>query len=141
MSVIQEFIQENTSEEIIEGPLGRIKNIMNEMGTMPDSEFMRCPRNRMELKKNYGDSFLGWKDGVPTFPVRNQYGGMSYIILKKSLNAAKSMFAKTADTRYLKLIKKLESDMTAMKNKTATIPQTYHPQVSVDKLVNNIREY
>ena len=132
MSQSQKYITSKVAGE----SLSNIKKILAEEGILPDLDFMKCPHRRAELKRQYPDSFLGFKNNTPTFPVRNQYGGMSYTILKKSLNAAKSMFSRTQDPKYLELIKQIGSELEGMENKQSTGVQTYHPEVPVLDIIS-----
>lgn len=132
MSLSKKYIEAKTTGE----SLSNIRQMLKEEGILPDLDFMKCPHRRAELKKSYPDSFLGWKNNVPTFPVRNQYGGMSYTILKKSLNAAKSMYSRTNDPKYLDLIKQIEFELNGMENKQSKGVQTYHPKVPILDIIS-----
>ena len=123
MSASKKFITTKLS------PLQRIKRLISEtIGMMPDYDYLKCKHNRMNMSQNHPGSFLGkTADGVPIFPIRNQFGGMSYTILKNSIRAAQSQLTRTGDVKYMEIIRKLEEELRAVESKVGKSPETYHP--------------
>lgn len=130
MSTAKRFIEDIVGSEEDNGTsaLNRIKTKVLSENIMPDSSIFKCRKKRMKMYKNNPDAFLSVSDnGTPVFPIRNQFGGMSYTILKRGISAAKSAHKRTGDPKYLEIIRKLEEDKRAMENKISKVPETYHP--------------
>ncbi len=121
------------------GGLQRLRDTVLSEDVVPDSSVFKCRKKRLAMHKNNPDSFLSVsKNGTPVFPIRNQFGGMSYTILKRGISAAKTAHARTGDAKYLDIIQQLEADKRAMETKISKVPETYHPQT---KLVDELKRY
>jgi hypothetical protein len=122
--------------------LERLKTtVLSETHIVPDSSVFKCRLKRLELYKSNPSMFLAVSDnGTPIFPIRNQFGGMSYTLLKRGISAAKSAYSKTNDIKYLDIIKKLEEDKRAIETKTIKMPLTYEPPAHLMDVLNKYKK-
>ena len=122
-------------------PLQKLKNIIHEAGLLTNSEFFKNVQNRKRLYSTNPKSFLALnKNGVPVFPVRNQYGGMSMTVLKRSLTAAKRLHRKTGDKRYHKIIDQIKVYLKLIEDKALTVPISYKVGGELQQILNKTRD-
>jgi len=104
-----------------------LKDIIHEAGFITNSEFFKDKKNRKRLYSSNPDSFLSTniKTRLPVFPCRNQYGGISVSVLKRSLGAAKRLHKQTGNSKYKDIIDQLEVYMNKLNNKALHYPINY----------------
>jgi hypothetical protein len=104
-----------------------LKNIIHEVGLITNSEFFKDRKNRKRLYASDPKSFLAVnnKTNVPVFPCRNQYGGVSISVLKRSLASAKRLHSKTGNSKYKDIIDQLEVYIKQLHNKALHYPINY----------------
>ena len=126
---------------MIDDELNKLNQIIHEAGYKSDSEFFRNKKNRKRLYATDKKSFLAVnKKGTPVFPVRNQYGGMSISVLKRSMTAAKRLHKKTGDSKYNDIINQLKVYMKSVENKTFHLPINYQINGQLKKILKKTRD-
>lgn len=119
-----------------------IKKILSEFNIVTDIDFFRSKRNRKKLYNRNPDAFLSMsKDGVPTFPVRNQSNCNSWTILKRSLRAARRLRSTNDDDpelyeKYDNICKILERKILNMESKVSIRPIMYKPSKAISNILN-----
>lgn len=132
MSISRNFILGKMADKKDSNPLIAIQSMISEFGVLPDQQFFKSHNNRKTLMKSNPKSFLNTSpNGTPTFPVRNQYGGLSYTMLKRGIAAARGMYSKTRDEKYLEIISKLEGELRALESRTHLHPIMYKPNTGL----------
>jgi len=104
-----------------------LTEIVHEVGFVTNSEFFKNRKNRKRLYDADPDIFLAVnsKTKIPVFPCRNQYGGISISVLKRSLAAAKRLHTQTGNAEYKDIIDQLEVYMKQLNNKALHYPINY----------------
>lgn len=126
---------------MIDDELKKLNKIIHEAGYVSDSEFFRNGKNRKRMYAADKKSFLTVnKKGMPVFPVRNQYGGMSISVLKRSMAAAKRLHKKTGDPKYNDIINQLKVYMKSVENKTYHLPINYEINGQLKKILKKTRD-
>lgn len=132
-------ILENVDMDYLNG----IKQILSELNIVTDIDFFKSKKNRKKLYNRNPDAFLSIsKDGIPTFPVRNQANCNSWTILKRSLRAAKRLRATNEDDpelyeKYDSICKVLERKILNMETKVSIRPIIYKTDKSVMDIITN----
>lgn len=119
-----------------------LKEIVHEAGFITNSEFFRDRKNRKRLYNSNPDAFLATnvKTHLPVFPCRNQYGGISVSVLKRSLAAAKRLHKKTGNDRYKDIIDQLEVYMKQLNNKALHYPINYKLNGQLKDILKKTRD-
>ena len=118
-----------------------IKEIVLEVGFIPDSDFFKSRNNRKRLHKSDPKAFLSvGKNGTPVFAVKNQYSGVSVSVLKRSLASAKRLYTKTKDEKYKGFINKIEFYIKALERKVLTFPRSYKINSDLEKVLKKSRD-
>jgi len=126
---------------MIDDELNKLNKILHEAGLVSDSEFFRNKKNRKRMYAADRKSFLAVnKKGVPVFPVRNQYGGMSISVLKRSMITAKRLHKKTGNSKYDDIINQLKVYMKTVENKTFHLPINYEINGQLKKILKKTRD-
>ena len=126
---------------MIEDELNKLTKIVHEAGYVTDSEFFKSKKNRKRMYAADKKSFLGIsKRGTPVFPVRNQYGGMSISVLRRSMAAAKRLHKKTGDPKYDDIVNQLKVYMKSVENKTFHLPINYEINGQLKKILKKTRD-
>lgn len=121
--------------------LNKMRKIIHEAGYISDTEFFRNHKNRKRLHRQHPDSFLGVNaKGVPVFPVRNQYGGMSILVLRRSLSAAKRLYRQTGNHQYIDIIEKLKIYIKGVENKVMHLPINYKIHGELERILQKTRD-
>ncbi len=103
-----------------------LKDLICECGLCGDLEFLKSVTNRKALQNTYSDAFLSTdKRGIPVFPIRGQFGSLSFSVLKKSLGNARRLRNQTGDTKYDKIIDLLNNEVRKAKAKISDKIQVY----------------
>lgn len=126
----------------IEEILLSLKNIIHEVGLMTNSEFFKNIGNRKRLYSSNPDVFLAvnQKTGVPVFPWRNQYGGISLSVLKRSIGAAKRLHQQTGNDKYKDIIDQLETHMKQLHDKVLHYPINYKLNSNLEEILKKTRD-
>jgi len=126
----------------MEEELNFLRNIIHEIGLMTNSEFFRSVKNRRRLYSSNPDSFLAMsnKANVPVFPCRNQYGGISITVLKKSLSNAKRLHNKTGNKKYKDIIDQLTVYMKQLQDKALRFPVNYKIDGQLKTILKKTRD-
>lgn len=118
-----------------------LKELLRENGLVSDIDFLRNIRNRIQLNKEHPGSFMCVnKKGVPVFPLLTQYGGISDVVLIRSIAAAKTMIKKTGDPKYIEILAKLMRYKKEYDNKTIKHPKLYVNK-ELESVFNNVKKY
>lgn len=118
-----------------------IRDIVHEAGFIPDAEFFKSRNNRKKLYKSDSKSFLSvGKNGTPVFAVKNQYGGVSISVLKRSLSSARRLYNKTNDKKYKGFVNKIEFYMKALERKALRFPRSYKVNGNLEKILKKTRD-
>ena len=135
MSIAEKFISKKID------PLASIRIAITEtLGIIPTGNHLKNKSNRKNLHKMYPNRFLtSDKYGSPSFPIKNEFGAVCPKIIKKSLNSANSKLTHTGDTKYMKIIERLQSELQQIKTKVMTTPSMYEPLD--DKLYNVVHRF
>lgn len=127
---------------MIEEILFFLKEIIHEEGFITNSEFFRDRKNRRRLQSSNPDAFLSTntKTRLPVFPCRNQYGGISISVLKRSLSAAKRLHKQTGNAKYKDIIDQLEVYMKQLNNKALHYPINYKLNGQLKDILKKTRD-
>jgi len=119
-----------------------LKKIVHETGFITNSEFFRDRKNRRRLYSSNPDAFLSTnaKTNLPVFPCRNQYGGISISVLKRSIAAAKRLHKQTGNDRYKDIIDQLEVYMKQLNNKALHYPINYKLNGQLKDILKKTRD-
>ena len=118
-----------------------IKKIVMEAGFVPEKDFFKNRRNRIKLHRSDPNAFLAVSNnGTPVFPIKNQYGGVSVSILKRSLYSAKSLYDRTMDEKYKGFVNKIEFYLKALERKVLHFPRSYKISGDLEKILKKTRD-
>lgn len=119
-----------------------LKKIIHEAGFITNSEFFRDRKNRRRLYSSNPDAFLSTniKTNLPVFPCRNQYGGISISVLKRSIAAAKRLHKQTGNDKYKDIIDQLEVYMKQLNNKALHYPINYKLNGQLKDILKKTRD-
>lgn len=119
-----------------------LKDIIHEEGLITNSEFFKNIQNRKRLHASNPDIFLAVnnKTGVPVFPWRNQYGGISLSVLKRSIAAAKRLHQQTGHAKYKDIIDQLETHMKQLHDKVLHYPINYKLNSDLETILKKTRD-
>lgn len=113
-------------------------DLIRECGLCGDLEFLKSVSNRKALQQTYPDAFLSVdKRGIPVFPVRGQFGSLSFSVLKKSLMNARRLRNQTGDPKYDKIIDSLNNEVKKAKAKISNKMQVYRVNSKIFSLLKN----
>lgn len=126
---------------MVENEISFLKNIIHEIGFVTNSEYFKDVNNRRRLFKSNPDSFLAVsKSNVPVFPCRNQNGGISVSVLKRSLAAAKRLHKQTGNSKYKDIIDQLEVYMKQLHDKALHFPINYKLNGQLKSILKQTRD-
>lgn len=127
---------------MVEDEILFLKEIIHEVGLVTNSEFFKDRENRRRLYNSNPDSFLAVnnKTNVPVFPCKNQYGGISISVLKRSLAAAKRLHSQTGNAEYKDIIDQLEVYMKQLNNKALHYPINYKLNGQLKDILKKTRD-
>jgi len=115
-----------------------LKDLICECGLCGDLEFLKSVSNRKALQQTYPDAFLSTdKRGIPVFPIRGQFGSLSFSVLKKSLANANRLRNQTGDPKYDKIIELLNDEVRKAKAKISNKIHVYRVNSRVFDLLKN----
>jgi len=118
-----------------------LKKIIHEAGFVTNSEFFKNKKNRLRLYKLNPDSFLAIsKSGTPVFPWRNQHGGLSISVLRRSIAAAKRLHKQTGNSKYKDIIDQLEIYLKQLHDKALHFPINYKLNSDLEKVLKKTRD-
>jgi len=127
---------------LIEEILTSLKDIIHEVGLITNSEFFKNVKNRKRLYASNPDAFLAVNDktGIPVFPWRNQYGGISLSVLKRSIAAAKRLHQQTGNDKYKDIIDQLETHIKQLHDKVLHYPINYKLNSDLEAVLKKTRD-
>jgi hypothetical protein len=126
---------------MIDKELTYLKEIIHEIGFLTNSEFFKDTQNRRRLYSANPDCFLAVsKSNIPVFPCRNQYGGISISVLKRSLAAAKRLHQQTGNAKYKDIMDQLEVYMKQLHNKALFYPINYKLNGDLKNILKQTRD-
>ena len=115
-----------------------LKDLICECGLTGDLEFLKSVANRKALQQTYPDAFLSTdKRGIPVFPIRGQFGSLSFSVLKKSLSNVTRLKNQTGDPKYDKMIELLNNEVRKAKAKISDKMQVYRVNSKIFSLLKN----
>ena len=119
-----------------------LRKVVKESGLISDTDFFKKRKNRKLLYKSDPNSFLSVsKNGIPTFAIKNQHGGVSLSVLKRSLANAKRLHALNKDNKkYEDIINKIKIYMKSLEMKVLTFPRSYKLGGDLKKILNRSRD-
>jgi len=118
-----------------------LRKLVKESGLISDADFFKKKKNRKLLFKSDPDSFLSVsRNGIPTFAIKNQYGGISISVLKRSLANAKRLHAINKDKKYKDIIDKIQIYLKALELKVLTFPRSYKLDGALKDILNKSRD-
>ena len=109
--------------------LESLRDLLHEQGLQSTEEVLSVKQNRLELHNKFPDAFMMEdSSGIPRFPIRDQYGQISFPVLKKTSIALESVFKKTNDSKYKTILKEVNNIINEV-SRDYVSPYKQHPQL------------
>lgn len=118
-----------------------LRKVVKESGLISDTDFFKKRKNRKLLYKSDPDAFLSMsKNGIPTFAVKNQYGGVSISVLKRSLANARRLHTRNKDKKYKDIMDKIQIYLKALEMKVLKFPRSYKITGDLKNILHKSRD-